>query len=67
MTIRPRSLLLTLTVIALSGCCSAPEPQPVPFQPPKLQVPQELLTPARRQALEKLDRLLNTPPSSTPP
>ena len=29
MTIRPRSLLPLLTVIALSGCCSVPEPQPV--------------------------------------
>ena len=63
----PKNLLpLTLTVIALTGCCSVPEPQPVPFQPARLQVPAELLTPARRGAMERLDRLLTTPPSSTP-
>ena len=65
MRTRARLLLSLLTVTGISACCTVPEPQPVPFQPARLQVPAELLTPARRQALEELDRLLTTPPSST--
>lgn len=59
----PLMLVLALT----SACCAKPEVRYVAVTPPKLQVPEELLTPPRRQAMDSLMRFLQqSSPSETP-